>query len=277
MTNKVRLRKGVFWIVAALTNSAVWLFFWYERANDTWWIFLSGLLALDAVLLPSVWALLDMLERHIPDADRQKWAREIINWPFYAPWVGYLKKRSKYPLRMTLGEELKAIIKPDVSESRETYQNFQDRLKEGTLTREENERSHFCIYFLPYNTENKEVLFVSHKKSSLWLSPGGHIDKGETLLQTLNREIGEELGVKNYFPLLPNPFLLTITNIPPSQWKIRPCQTHYDIWYLLETDGKEFNINPEEFHETKWLSIDEAKEASTDDANRKALEIIQHT
>ena len=71
--------------------------------------------------------------------------------------------------------------------------------KGGLLTRDENPESHFCVYFLPYNQKTNEVFIIHHKKSGLWLSPGGHIDKGEDLLRAVNREISEELGIVDFF------------------------------------------------------------------------------
>jgi len=113
---------------------------------------------------------------------------------------------------------------------------------------------------------------VHHKKSGLWLSPGGHIDKGETVVEALNREIDEELGVKDFYDIDPTPFLLTIT---PIENQSQPCKKHYDIWYLVETDGSNFNINPTEFHDTKWLTIDEARKIVTEPQNIKALNILE--
>jgi len=112
---------------------------------------------------------------------------------------------------------------------------------------------------------------VHHKKSGLWLSPGGHIDGGETLLQALNREIDEELGIKDFFAEA-RPFLLTITLIKNV---ILPCKEHYDVWFLLPTDGRNFNIDPTEFHETRWLAIDEARKLVTDAANVEALNAVE--
>jgi 8-oxo-dGTP pyrophosphatase MutT (NUDIX family) len=107
----------------------------------------------------------------------------------------------------------------------------------------------------------------------LWLSPGGHIDRGESLKQALNREISEELGVNGFFPTSAEPFQLTVTPIDNS---VQPCKVHYDIWYLMLTDGESFNIDPYEFHKTRWLYIDEALEIITDPANSKVLSMVKH-
>jgi len=171
-----------------------------------------------------------------------------------------------------LKEEIQKIIDPSICDSENTHINFLKRLEEGNFTRDENPQTHYCAYFLPYNQKGKKVFIVHHKKSGLWLSTGGHIDKGEGLLETLNREINEELGVKNFFQESQSPFLLTIT---PIENKVQPCKVHYDIWYLVFTDGSNFNVDPKEFHETRWLTIEEAEKIVTDAPNRKALETIK--
>jgi 8-oxo-dGTP pyrophosphatase MutT (NUDIX family) len=171
-----------------------------------------------------------------------------------------------------LYEQVSKIIDISICDSEATHTSFLKRLREGAFTRDENPQSHFCAYFLPYNPENKKVFIVHHIKSGLWLSPGGHIDKGEGLLETLNREIDEELGVKGFFKELPSPFLLTIT---PIENRVQTCKAHFDIWYLANTDGANFNVDPKEFHDTKWLTIDEAEKILTDRPNRKALEVIK--
>lgn len=173
----------------------------------------------------------------------------------------------------TLNEQVKQVAENFFAKEPQASKHYLERLTEGNpLTRDEGGLFHFCVYFLPYNPKAKQIFIVHHKKSGLWLSPGGHIDKGELLLNALNREIGEELGIKNFFAELPQPFLITVTPIDnPAQ---PSCKEHLDIWFLVETDGSNFNVDPQEFHSTKWVSLDEAAKILTDKNNLKALELI---
>ena len=142
------------------------------------------------------------------------------------------------------------------------------RVEEGDLTRDEGNISHLGCYFLPYNPETKQLFVVHHKKSGLWLFPGGHVDEGELPLQTLNREIEEELGAKDRITEEIKPFLLSIT--PINHDKIM-CKEHLDIWFRFPTDGSEFVVDPTEFYETRWVSIQGAKNLMTDPPNLKAV------
>ena len=125
-----------------------------------------------------------------------------------------------------LGEILKNNFSDDSLASK-----FIERIKEGKITRDENPKSHFCVYFAVYDIEAKQIFIGHHKKSGLWLFNGGHIDEGETVKETLIREIDEEWGLDgNDFEIKP-PALLTITKIdnPTKQ----PCNFHYDLWHFL--------------------------------------------
>ncbi len=170
---------------------------------------------------------------------------------------------------MTLTEEITHILAGHTDTN--IVEAYKDRLQAGALTREENPHSHFCGYFVPFNKAEEKVLMGSHKKSGLWLMPGGHIEPNEPLLNTLNREIEEELGVKDFYKEMPQAFLLTITHIVSD---VRPCKEHFDMWFLMETDGKDMVIDYTEYHEVRWATLAEARELTKDPANLEALKVL---
>jgi len=172
---------------------------------------------------------------------------------------------------MTLTQEITAAL--SVCENVAVEKEYKERLVQGDLARDENIHSHFCAYFVPFNSDTKQVLLGDHKKSGLWLMPGGHIDANESLLATLNREILEELGVAEFYTERPEPFLLTITNIVTD---VRPCKKHFDVWHLMETDGEGLEIDYTEYNEVRWVTITEARELITDSANLVALDRLEH-
>jgi len=92
-----------------------------------------------------------------------------------------------------LAIELREVIKKKFSNT-EISKRFLDRLEQGILTRDENPVSHFCAYFGAYDPKAKEIFIGHHKKSGLWLVNGGHIDKDETLKETLREKLTKNGG-----------------------------------------------------------------------------------
>lgn len=170
-------------------------------------------------------------------------------------------------------EAKQLILQGDFKE--DVVEDFMQLLEsDRALTRDEGAQQHLSTFFLPYNPLTKEVFQVHHKKSNLWLSPGGHIDKGENILTTLNREAAEELGADNAFSSLPSLFYISTVEI--DREKQPECKKHYDLWFLFETDGKEFKIDTREFYSAGWFSIPEAKALHTYTDNLSVLTILEH-
>src|SRR3989344_659829 len=170
-----------------------------------------------------------------------------------------------------LAQEIKNILSLPVFQGSVFRCVFNQRLQKGHLTIDEDEKSHFTLYFLPYNSQTKEIFIGHHIKSGLWLSPGGHIDRGETMIDTLNREIKEELDMDTSFSENFLPFLIYLTRFhnPPQI-----CREHYEFWYLLQTDDQNLKADPREFYEAHWMSIDEAKKRVIDSSNLSAFDWI---
>ena len=143
---------------------------------------------------------------------------------------------------------------------------FLERIREREFTKDEDSRSHLCAYFAAYDSKARKVFIGHHKKSGLWLFNGGHIDEGETMEQTLAREIGEEWGLDANDFEINRPAMLSITEIhnPEKQ----PCNWHFDIWNFLDVDKNTFKPDEkkvlEEFYEFGWKNLKEARELIKD-------------
>ncbi len=180
-----------------------------------------------------------------------------------------------------LAAEIRTILLTDVTASIAVREAFLRRVTEGLLTRDENPQTHFCVYFAGVDPETTRVFIGHHKKSGLWLFNGGHIDEGETPAEALAREISEEWGGRDKTGLASDavgtPELLTITHIDnrPTQ----KCTEHYDVWHFVAADQNTFKPDSEklnkEFHEVRWVTLDEAKELITDPSTREALDYLE--
>ncbi|MCR4263346.1 MAG: NUDIX hydrolase [Candidatus Roizmanbacteria bacterium] len=131
---------------------------------------------------------------------------------------------------------------------------FYKRLEQGDLVRDENPDDHFSTFFIPF-VEKKNLIFLGdHIKSGVWLVPGGHIDSGEGPVETVVREIDEELDL-HIKEADVEFFDLSITDISSPY----PCKRHYDLWYLLRLEKPVvFNYTKKEFKAAQWMSVEEA-------------------
>lgn len=180
------------------------------------------------------------------------------------------------PMTKKIAEHLKQIAKSTTAE-KSIRQEYIKRINEGHFTRDENPKTHFCVYFAAFDPQAKRVFVGHHKKSGLWLFNGGHIDEGELPSEALEREIGEEWGNGIKIANAYSPALLTVTEInnPTKQ----TCKLHYDIWNFIPLDMDTFSpdraLLETEFHQTDWKTIQKAKELITDANTLLALEEIE--
>lgn len=168
--------------------------------------------------------------------------------------------------------ELVKLVEGVTDAPPEIKRRFSHRIFRRELSRDEDPISHFGVYFLPIDPGLKQIFLVHHKKSNLWLSPGGHMEKNELPRETLIREAMEELGLRIQPSEINPPFLLTITPINNAGYA---CREHFDIWYLIKIKRKgDVLVNLSEFHNSEWLDISQAQKIVTDANNLRALKII---
>lgn len=130
------------------------------------------------------------------------------------------------------------------------------RLKEGNLIQSENIADHMCAFFVPVHLESKSVFIGHHVKANMWIPPGGHIEMGEMLVDTVRREFGEELGIP-FGDETVELFAATVVDLKPKPGK--RCQRHWDWWHMVAVAKMlDYDYDKREFFTASWLSLDQA-------------------
>ena len=119
---------------------------------------------------------------------------------------------------------------------------------------------HLVVYFIPVDAAQRCLLLGDHRKSGLWLPPGGHVEDGEDPRLAVIRETREELGIAAKFDD-DNPFFLTVT---PTKGANRHLDV--DLWFVLRVARHETRLNPDEreFKSVRWFGLDEPQDERTD-------------
>lgn len=96
------------------------------------------------------------------------------------------------------------------------------------------------------------VLLVAHRAAGRWLPTGGHVDPGETPLQTAQRELEEELGLT--LPVVREaPILLTWTETVGAG----PSHTDVSLWFAFSGQrGQALSVDGVEFDRARWFHRD---------------------
>lgn len=128
---------------------------------------------------------------------------------------------------------------------------------------------HLVSYFLVL--DGPAILLVDHIKAGLWLPSGGHCDPGEHPMQTVRREVREELRIEATF-LQEAPAFLTLQATTGHRDVVHEDVT---LWYLLKGDqAQDYDYDRGEFHSIRWFGLDQIPYARTDPNLRRCLEKI---
>ena len=130
---------------------------------------------------------------------------------------------------------------------------------------------HLVTYFLLFDSCQKKVLLVDHKKAGLWLPAGGHVEPNEHPKETAKREALEELNIEAEFAL-EDPFFLTVTKTVG----LTAGHTDVTLWYLLKGDcKKEYCFDRQEFENIGWFSLQDIPYERSDPHMKRCLEKLK--
>lgn len=115
-----------------------------------------------------------------------------------------------------------------------------------------------------------QVLLTKHKKDTLWVLPGGHVESWESLHDAMKRELLEEFSLSaNFFEMDSNEILhhewkkLKHSPLPISIYELRyqnaegKDKSRIEYVFLMETNEKVQKIQVEEIAEYQWFDAED--------------------
>jgi len=99
------------------------------------------------------------------------------------------------------------------------------------------------------------ALLTHHAKLDMWLQLGGHIEEGETLLESALREAREESGLREIEPVNDEIFDVDAHLIPSRG--AEEAHYHYDIRFLFRADRREELVVSRESKDLRWVPLEE--------------------
>lgn len=145
---------------------------------------------------------------------------------------------------------------------------------DDVLTRN-NEIAHITSSAFVVNKNRDKVLMVHHNIYNSWSWTGGHADGETDLLAVAIREVKEETGVKNVYPVISDIFSIDILTVVGhiKKGKYVAPHLHLSIAYLLEAYEEEaLTIKEDENSGVRWVPIDKVNEYSNEAHMKKVYE-----
>ena len=111
-----------------------------------------------------------------------------------------------------------------------------------------DEKSCGALVYRKYHG-NTEILLIKHINSGHWAFPKGHVEEGETEIETAMREIKEETGID---VIIDQSFREIVTYSPRRD-------THKEVVYFIaKAKNTDYTPQEDEIADIKWVEISRA-------------------
>jgi len=123
------------------------------------------------------------------------------------------------------------------------------------------EKSCGAIVFRKFHG-NVEVLLIKHANGGHWSFPKGHVEDGETEVETATREIFEETGIS---VMMDQSFRQSISYSPRKETQKEV------VYFIAKAINVDYAPQPEEIAEVKWSQLESAYSILTYENDRQIL------
>lgn len=132
---------------------------------------------------------------------------------------------------------------------------------------------HFTASAFVLSPERDALLLIFHKKLSLWLQPGGHIEPGDgSVLAAARREVREEVGIAELSVVSGDALFDVDIHVIPERPR-EPRHEHFDLRFLFVPASRHF-AEGDEVGGAKWVALTKLDSVTRDESVLRAARKI---
>jgi len=141
--------------------------------------------------------------------------------------------------------------------------------------RESYDPGHFTASAFVLSPERDALLLIFHKKLSLWLQPGGHVEREDaSVLHAARREVIEEVGLTELDLPETSDALFDVDIHPIPARPKEPAHEHFDLRFLFRAHSRAY-VETDEVGGVKWVPLTALSDVTKDESVLRAARKIR--
>ena len=173
-------------------------------------------------------------------------------------------------------EQLRGFTPADANEAGFVARMLELARKQAACERSHFEPGHFTASAFVLSPDCRDLVLIHHKKLGIWVQPGGHVEAGDSDLQSAaRREVLEEVGLGQLTPFANNasPLFDVDIHLIPTR-KADPAHEHFDVRFAFVAPTRDL-VHSEEVADLRWVPLAEVHTMATDESVMRAVKKLR--